>query len=477
MRVLRICNSADLPPYVERDDNYIYFTYDNMEIYIGQNRFYDHYCIVDRIPEHPAQHMLFITMDGDVKVCMDNTIKDVASIEDPSQKQYLLEAGSVFFMKAEYRYLDLQTRTIQLPYQNGTYMLSTSMANDIMIDNDTVISYDETKGHFVIDGNLENSEELRRISQYKSSETDTAKTTIKDGRILTDAKISNMYYNIIQIAPDGIYADTSGLATSDEVHLLANTYYNFKKEMLYYINEIREALEGIDTISEETLNAKILAALENYNPNVQDIIDNYEIMYQQLGILTQTIEDYADERYDEIYQQILDYFTDMKIDWEPFIIDEQESDPETAYTESEIEVRNMIMAEFNKQVLALRERQGDFEGSLLYSLVLDEGGFEDTSSTNPLNTLTITSTPGEEYKYTALTVSPEKESDTHRYFYAVDIETYPIANEKLNLTVYTEWNGEDELEVEYGKTIIIVETNTFRRTLKYGTVISNANRG
>lgn len=476
MRILRICNSADLPPYVERDDNYIYFTYDNMEIYIGQNRFYDHYCIVDKIPERPAQHMLFITTDGDVKVCMDNTIHDVATIEDPSQTQYLLEAGSIFFMKAEYRYLDLQTRTIQLPYQNGTYMLSTSMANDIKIDNDTVISYDETKGHFVIDGNLENSEELRRISQYKSSETNTAKTTIKDNKILTDAKISSMYYNIIQIAPDGIYADTSGLATSDEVHMLANTYYNFKKEMLYYINEIEEALEGIETISEDTINAKILAALENYEPTIQDIIDNYEIMYQQLGILTQSIQDYTDEKFDSIYQEIVDYFLNMKIEWENFVPTGEESDPDFAYTDAEVEVRDMIMAEYNKQVLALREREGDFTGSLLYSLVLDSGGFDNTT-TDTLNTLTITSDPGEEYKYTRLTVTPEKESDTHRYFYAVDIEHYPIANEKLNVNVYTEWNGEDELEIEFGKTIIVVETNTFRRTLRYGTVVSNANRG
>jgi hypothetical protein len=168
----------------------------------------------------------------------------------------------------------------------------------------------------------------------------------------------------------------------------------------------------------------------------------------------------------------------MSIDWTEFDPSgEEPSEPDESYTDAEVEVRNMIMAEFNKQVLKLRERSGDVELSALFSLILDEAGFEGTTYHSSMNTLIITSSPSDTYKYTALTVSPEKSNENNRYFYAIDIENYPIANEKLNLAVYTEWNGEDELEVEYGKTIIIVETNLFRRAIRYGTVQANSNRG
>src|SRR5574344_925938 len=125
-KVLHICKSEDLPLLANRDANYVYFVYDKMAIYLGRNYYSDPFCIVEKIPQNPVEGMLYITLNGDLKTSLDSKIIDIGSIESENQKQYLLLAGTVYFMKAESRYLDLQTKTIQLPYQNGSYQLTVS---------------------------------------------------------------------------------------------------------------------------------------------------------------------------------------------------------------------------------------------------------------------------------------------------------------------------------------------------------------
>ena len=46
LKTFRVCLSSELPPEVDREDNYIYFTYDTLSLYLGQNEFCDNFAIL-----------------------------------------------------------------------------------------------------------------------------------------------------------------------------------------------------------------------------------------------------------------------------------------------------------------------------------------------------------------------------------------------------------------------------------------------
>ena len=153
--ILRVCTSENLPILADRQSNYLYFVYDKMQLYFGRDIYRDSFCIVETVPLEPVEGMLYITLNGDLKVFLGDTLDTLGTIENVTQIDLLKKAGTTYFMNAESRYLDLQTRTIQLPFQNGNYQLSVSMTQDLMIDEDTVITYDPATRQFVINGNYQ----------------------------------------------------------------------------------------------------------------------------------------------------------------------------------------------------------------------------------------------------------------------------------------------------------------------------------
>ena len=86
LKIFRVCLSSELPPERERQDNYIYLTYDTLTLYLGQNEFYDNFSVSESFPETPVNGMIYLlTSDGSVHRSIDYSDEKLADIEDESQ--------------------------------------------------------------------------------------------------------------------------------------------------------------------------------------------------------------------------------------------------------------------------------------------------------------------------------------------------------------------------------------------------------
>jgi hypothetical protein len=110
MKTLRVCLSSSLPPLTDRDRNYLYFTYDDLALYSGQNTLYENFVITHEIPEEQVEGMIYI-LDTDGSVHRKEDYQDlvIAEIEDSSQVEILQKAGTMFYVNSNYKYLDSQT--------------------------------------------------------------------------------------------------------------------------------------------------------------------------------------------------------------------------------------------------------------------------------------------------------------------------------------------------------------------------------
>lgn len=312
-RVLRVCNSEFLPPLSERDPNYIYFIYDKMAIYLGQNRYTDPFCIVEDMPKEPIEGMLYITIDGKLKTYLDYNIVEIGEIESEDQIQYLYDAGTVYFMKAEYRYLDPQTRTLQLPYQNGSYQLSINLAKNIIIDKNTVIRFNEDTGRFEIDGRMygETVNKAEMIKDLKGGETDSTFTAITNGNIRVTLKISNAAGNLIKLLDSGVYASLDEYLTDDDLKEVKNGLDLYRSSLNKYLADLKAAVDATDiSVSEESILRRIKIELDKYYPNIMKILDNYEEVYNHLVELRQDSKQYTDKRFLETREAISKYIDD-----------------------------------------------------------------------------------------------------------------------------------------------------------------------
>ena len=160
-RVLKVLHSQNLPLPTDRNKNYMYFAYDKMKLYLYQSVYSDPFNIVETLPDKQdmVENMLYITLDGYMNTRIGNSLIDLGTVEkinniiDPAQLALLRKVGTIYFMNAESRYLDTQTRMLQLPFQNGNYQLSLSLAKENLIDNDTTIKFNQETNQFEIMGN------------------------------------------------------------------------------------------------------------------------------------------------------------------------------------------------------------------------------------------------------------------------------------------------------------------------------------
>ena len=156
MKTLRVCHSRDLPSIHDRDINYIYFLYDKLEVFIGQNYYSDPYAIVESFPSLPVAEMLYFCIDdGKIRARVSLVETEIAEIESPEQLEILKQAGTTFFVNSDRRYLDVKSKLITLPYNNGTYELTLSLANDLKIDENTVIAFNPETQQFEIVGDIQ----------------------------------------------------------------------------------------------------------------------------------------------------------------------------------------------------------------------------------------------------------------------------------------------------------------------------------
>lgn len=312
-RVLRVCNSEFLPPLSERDTNYIYFIYDKMAIYLGQNRYTDPFCIVEDMPKEPIEGMLYITIDGKVKTYLDYNVVEIGEIENEDQIQYLYDAGTVYFMKAEYRYLDPQTRTLQLPYQNGSYQLSINLAKNIIIDKNTVIRFNEDTKQFEIDGRSygETVNKVELIKDLKGGETDSTFTAITNGNIRVTLKISQAAGNLIKLLDSGVYASLDEYLTDEDLNEVKNGLDIYRSSLNKYLADLKAAVDATDiSVSEESILRRIKIELDKYYPNITKILDHYEEVYTHLVELRKDSKQYTDKRFLETREAISKYIDD-----------------------------------------------------------------------------------------------------------------------------------------------------------------------
>ena len=268
MKVFRICNSSELPSYQDREDNYIYFTYDTLNIYIGKSSQYNgYYAIVENLPEigeqdKPVEVMYYITMDGNVNVYHNETEdwEVIAEIEDSSQTEYLTKAGTTFLMKAGYKYIDFQRKVLCLPYQHGEFQLSVMLDKPIIIDDSTIIVYNPETGKFEIDG-LRYYDEYGRnpeIMKYVGIRTNTVDTYIQNDHIHADVRISPKAGNIIESRTDGLYVSKNKYATSEEFEDLVTRTQAEMSAYTAFMEEIAETMRHVDiTLSDQTLEEMI----------------------------------------------------------------------------------------------------------------------------------------------------------------------------------------------------------------------------
>lgn len=328
MKILRICNSADLP--VDRSSDYIYFVYDKMMIYLGNNYYSDPFCIVEKIPTNPINAMLYITYDGNVVTYLNEKVTQIGSIEDKKQLDYIKDAGSVYFMKAEYRYLDLQTRTIQLPFQNGSFQLSVNMAKETVINDNTIIKFDSTSNRFIVYADeYYDDGSTPHYNGLIGKETDSIKNEITGNGLKSYLKVSNQKNNLIKILNDGVYIDLSDKASEEELQKLLYSYHNYKAIIDGYIKELKKTIsEASQTISEETINNKILQALEDYKPTITDMFNNYDSIANSLETIKNDSKKYTDNLINLTKKDMTDYINQISSSWKTFNEESSESNEE-----------------------------------------------------------------------------------------------------------------------------------------------------
>ena len=337
MKTLRVCHSEDLPSIHDRDINYIYYLYDKLEVFLGQNYYSDPYAIVETYPgDNVVAGMLYFCLDdGYVRAQVNLETTEIAKIESDEQLEILKQAGTKFFVNADRRYLDVKTKLITLPFRNGTYELTVSLANDLKIDENTVIGYNPETQEFEIIGDIQDFD-LVFSRRYKGVETNTIKTNVEDHKISSDVKLNPAYDNIIKETPRGLYASVDDRVTSTVFKNWIDKFMEYKDDMEIFILELADLIEKAEEIiSSDTISRKILESLQQVYPEIDSYLENYNQYAQEIDDFETEIHDYADQRFTSALADVQDQIDHATNDpWEIFETSEPESESDT---ESELE--------------------------------------------------------------------------------------------------------------------------------------------
>ena len=326
MKVLRICNSENLPSYSNRDDNYIYFTYDNLNIYIGKSTQYAGlYALVETLPEigpidKPVEEMLYITLDGNVNTYHkdDGDWTVIGEIEDASQLEYLEKAGTTFLLKSGHKYIDFQRKVLCLPYQHGEFQLSVNLDKPIMIDNQTIIVFNPETGKFEIDGGRYYDEFGRNpeIMKYTGVTTNTVNTFIQNDHIHADVRISPKVGNIIETRTDGLYVGERRFASLDEFNDLVTRTRAEMSAYVRYMNDIQAAMQEVDiTLTDQTLQDKIEDLMSVYIPQIEEIVENFEEEIEHFHELEEDLTEYINTQVNTLVTTTMDRLNNFENAW------------------------------------------------------------------------------------------------------------------------------------------------------------------
>ena len=348
MKTLRVCHSKDLPSIHDRDINYIYFLYDKLEVFLGQNYYSDPYAIVESYPfDNVIPGMLYFCLDdGYVKAQVNLVDTKIAKIESDEQLEILKQAGTTFFVNAERRYLDVRTRCISLPFRNGSYELTVNLAADLKINKNTVIAFNPETQQFEIVGDIQDFD-IVFSRDYRGLKTDSVDTKVEDHKISSDVKISDAYDNIIKETPKGLYASVNDRVTSTAFENWIGRFQEYKEDMEAYIEELSDLIERAEEIiSTDSIIRKINECLTAVYPEIDDALENYDEYSEKIDSLDEEIIAYADDKFDNavetLEEQIINATNNPWEDFEHIIPPEPEDDfepePDEESSDDEVEL-------------------------------------------------------------------------------------------------------------------------------------------
>jgi hypothetical protein len=307
--------------------------YDKMILFLYQSRYSDPFSIVEALPEIDVmvENMLYITLTGYLytkfakSVVQLGTVEKVNGVIDPEQLAILRKVGTVYFMNAESRYLDMQTRMLQLPFQNGNYQLSLSLAKEQLIDNDTIIKFNQSTNQFEIMGNeFQPFKWLKDIYKYMTVTTKSISTYIEAGfnAIRSEVNIDESWNNGIQVLAGGLFVDTSNFIDLEQYRSLVESFYQYKNIIDSYVNQLRTAVqEVIATVSDESIDEKIDEALTAYKPEILEMIEDYDSFSTRLDALEEAVYRDLNDRINSAKQEIINYVASFNNAWQEFPAD------------------------------------------------------------------------------------------------------------------------------------------------------------
>lgn len=294
LKTLRVCLSEDLPGLLDRSFDYLYLAYDKLDLYAGQNNIEENYAITSSIPEQPVPGMIYILdTDGSVYRNIDYSNIQIAKIEDESQIEFLKKAGTLFRVNANRRYLDSQTRTLTLPFNNGIYELNVSVKNDQIFNNDTIMKYNPKRERFEIYGPM-NEEFIDYSKPFRGGKSNTVNIKADGPRITAEVQVSKILGNLLKKASDGLYikpTDIVGREEFDEWSSGVDDYKQKAQDILDHIDSNIKYMQGI--ISEENVNRIVFQILSEKFEDIQTALDNYEAVVAKLEEIEQETMMYA----------------------------------------------------------------------------------------------------------------------------------------------------------------------------------------
>ena len=375
-KILKVIPYQYLPPKAERYKSYIYFCYDRMQLYLYQSLYTDPYCIIEDLPEYPVESMLYITTAGKMytyygsrRTFIGEVEKNEEGVPDPAQVELLKQSGTIFFMNAESRYLDAQTRTIQLPFQNGQYILSLSLGADLLIDDHTVIKYNPAKEQFYIAGqDYQYEDKLNNVGKYSGYHTETAETFMDGNTFRTYVSVSDYPNNGLQVLDTGgLYVDVSDLASQEKYEKIVQAFNTYKIIIDRYMEQLVEAVnECTGEVTADIINNKINSALEEYESIIDSAISDYNDLKEAIQTIEEniysqlrsTLDNDRNEIYEVINRSRWSYFDPETKPYEP-----PEVDVEDVSGEWLVKDKANILKWFRSYVKFYREEYYDYGGA------------------------------------------------------------------------------------------------------------------
>ena len=373
-KVLKVIKYQYLPPKNERYKSYVYFCYDRMQLYLYQSLYTDPFCIIEELPANPVESMLYITTEGKMytyygykRTFIGEVEKNTDGVPDPDQINLLKQAGTVYFMNAESRYLDAQSRTIQLPFQNGEYILSLALGADLRIDDHTVIKYNPNNEQFYIAGqDYQYEDKLNNVGKYSGYVTETAETMMDGNTFRSYISVSDMPYNGIQIAETGgLYVDVSDLASQDKYVNIVQAFNTYKIIIDKYMADLVEAVVACTgEVTADTINAKIAQALNEYSEIIDTAIEQYDELHEMISDIEYRISTQLRETLGADREEIMGIINKARWDYfdetDPYVPPEEDvEDVSGSWLASE---KSDILRWFRSYVKYNRDEHGYYGG-------------------------------------------------------------------------------------------------------------------